>query len=74
MGVGLARSPKSPSGLSSSIILAAPSVSAQNSSPPLKGGKPVPKISPRSTSRGSRTIFSARIRVASNTIGRKSRF
>ena len=65
--------PRLSSGLSISTILAAPSVSAQNNRPPLNGGKPTPKISPRSTSRTSRTTLASRIRVASSTIGRNSR-
>ena len=70
----LARGPKWASGLSNSTIFAAPSVSAQNSSPPLNGGKPTPKIRPRSTSRTSRTTLASRIRVASSTIGKNSRW
>jgi hypothetical protein len=42
-------------------ILSSPSLSACFKSPPLKGGKPIPKIRPKSTSEGELTIPSSRM-------------
>ena len=58
---------------SRSTTAPAPWLSHHRRIPPRNGGNPIPRISPMSTSAGSRTIPSSSTRVASSSMGRNSR-